>query len=59
VQMTTSPETRLPNVNEACGPRVVCCGLPLVWADLTRDGIWDAKCLWCGREFSYSDPKPD
>jgi len=55
-RMTREIGDRIENV--AYGPILICCGMRLVWILIQDDDIWDAKCPWCGREFSYSEDPP-
>lgn len=38
-------------------PRAMCCGVPIVWRRCAywEDEVWEGECIWCKREFAYSD----
>lgn len=42
---------------ETSTPKTICCGVPVVWmlCPKSREEIWAARCLWCGRMFAYTD----
>lgn len=45
---------------EHYSPKTMCCGVPIVWKrrGYWDDEVWEGECIWCKREFAYSDGKP-
>ena len=41
-------------------PKAICCGVPIVWVryGYWEDDVWEGECVWCKREFAYSDGNP-
>ncbi len=45
---------------ERNSPKAICCGVPVVWMRCAywEDEVWEGECIWCKREFAYSNAQP-